>query len=407
MMKMPQHAEWQSRSFLDALNVGAPPRRPKLNARDYQPKGRFPVIDQGQADVAGWTDDKSLVIAQGLPYVVFGDHTRAFKYIDHPFVLGADGTQLLKSSNEYCPQFFYFACLHLHLPSRGYNRHFTFLKELALPLPTKCEQEKIAALLWKLQHAIANQDRLIGIISELKQASMLKLFTRGLQGRPLQVTEFGPLPDNWSVVRLGDFGRIGNGSTPLKSKSTYWHEGKTPWLTSAKIHEGLIESADQFVSEMAVRECHLPLVPKGSLLVAITGQGKTLGNVALVQFDTTISQHLAYVRFDYGNVIPEYVYQYLRSRYEELQGEGRSGGSTKAALTCAFLRGYQIPLPPLDEQHEIAATLTAIDHRLDHYQRKRATLSDLFQTLLHKLMTAEIRVNDLDIDTSEMIATMA
>src|SRR3546814_15829240 len=62
---------------------------------------------------------------------------------------------------------------------------------------------------------------------------------------------------------------------------------------------------------------HLPVVPAGSLLIAITGQGKTLGNSALVEFDTTINQHLAYVRFDRNDVVPGYVYQFMRSRYED------------------------------------------------------------------------------------------
>src|SRR3546814_14344577 len=126
----------------------------------------------------------------------------------------------------------------------------------------------------------------------------------------------------------------------------------TPWLTSAKVHEGIISSADQFVSQIAVKECHLPVVPAGSLLIAITGQGKTLGNSALVEFDTTINQHLAYVRFDRNDVVPGYVYLFMRSRSEDLQSVGLAGGSTKAALTCAFLRYYPLPLPAhLDKPH--------------------------------------------------------
>src|SRR3546814_6026855 len=100
-----------------------------FRSRDYRTQGKFPVFDQGQSEISGWTDDDALVIDSGFPYVVFGDHTRAFKYVDRPFALGADGTQLLKPSKEYCPRFFYYACLHLDLPSRGYNRHFSFLKD--------------------------------------------------------------------------------------------------------------------------------------------------------------------------------------------------------------------------------------------------------------------------------------
>ena len=94
----------------------------------------------------------------------------------------------------------------------------------------------------------------------------------------------------------------------------------------------------------------------------------------------------------------------MRNRYEELQAVGRAGGSTKAALTCAFLRDFLIPFPSKDEQRDIAAALTTVDRKLAHHQKKRAALNDLFQTLLHKLMTGEIRVANIDIDTSEIAA---
>lgn len=401
-MPFGNHEEWSSRNFVEALSNQKLPRRGKLQARDYRATGKFPVIDQGQNEIAGWTDAESLVIKDGFPYVVFGDHTRAFKYVDKPFALGADGTQLLKPSEEYCSHFFYYACLQLDLPSRGYNRHYTFLKEKSLPLPPKPEQQKIAAVLWKMQRAIATQDRLIAATRDLKQSTMQQLFTHGLRGEPLKDTAIGPMPESWQVVALGDFGRIGNGSTPKKTTPEYWRNPTTPWLTSAKVHDGIIRSADQFVSDAAVKECHLPIVPAGSLLVAITGQGKTLGNSALVEFDTTINQHMAYVRFDRDGVVPGYVYQFMRSRYDELQGIGRAGGSTKAALTCAFLRDYRVPLPATDEQRDIASALATIDRKLAHHQQKRAALNDLFQTTLHQLMTAQIRVADLDIDISEV-----
>ena len=395
--------EWQSREFVRTLSEEKLPRREKLQARAYAVTGKFPVIDQGQSEIAGWTNDESLVIDDGFPYIVFGDHTRSFKYVDKPFVLGADGTQLLKPSHEYCPRFFYYACLQLDLPSRGYNRHFTFLKEKSLPLPPQPEQERIAAILWTVQRAISTQDGLIAATADLKASVMQRLFTHGLRGEPLKDTEIGLMPESWGLTTLGDCGRIGNGSTPKKTVSEYWRNPTTPWLTSAKVHEGIILSADQFVSDIAVKECHLPIVPAGSLLVAITGQGKTLGNSALVEFDTTISQHMAYVRFDRQDVFPGYVYQFMRSRYEELQGIGRAGGSTKAALTCGFLRDYLLPLPSLDEQRQIATVLTTIDRKLAHHRAKRASLHSLFQTLLHQLMTAQIRVDNLDIDTSEVV----
>src|SRR3546814_1877667 len=82
-----------------------------------------------------------------------------------------------------------------------------------------------------------------------------------------------------------------------------------------------------------------------------------------------------YVRFDRNDVVPGYVYQFMRSRYEELQSVGRAGGSTKAALTCAFLRDYRLPLPAKVEQRDIAAAIATIDRKLAHQDRKSTRLN--------------------------------
>ncbi|HEX2765641.1 MAG TPA: restriction endonuclease subunit S [Candidatus Limnocylindria bacterium] len=119
----------------------------KLPTAEYRPSGKYPIIDQGQAPIAGWTDNEEGVIAAQLPVIVFGDHTRTFKYVDFPFVRGADGTQVLKPRSDLHPRFFYYACKALDLSSRGYNRHFTLLKEKSIPVPSWQEQVRIAEVL--------------------------------------------------------------------------------------------------------------------------------------------------------------------------------------------------------------------------------------------------------------------
>lgn len=274
------------------------------------------------------------------------------------------------------------------------------IDRIRVAVPPLVEQRKIAWVLQSVQRAIEVQEQLVATAGELKRAAMQQLFTRGLRGEPQMESDVGAIPGGWSTARLGDLARIGNGSTPKRDHTPYWTEGSIPWLTSGKVHEGIIHAADQFVTSTAVEECHLPLVRAGSLVVAITGQGKTLGNAAMVTFDTTVSQHLAYLSFHESGVCASFVRYFLGSKYEHLRSIGQAGGSTKGALTCAELKRYPLPWPPEDEQVEIAAILESLDRKLAHHERKRDTLQDLFKTLLHELMTGRIRVQHLDIDTS-------
>ena len=338
------------------------------------------------------------MISTHLPVVVFGDHTRAFKFVDFPFVRGADGTQVLKPKAGIDPLFFYYACRAIELPSRGYNRHFKALKEQEIPTPPLQEQRSVAQALRRIDHALSIQDEQLRTGLALKRAAMQTLFTRGLHGEAQKETEIGPVPESWDVVELGTLGRIGNGSTPRKATSEYWTGGTYPWLTSAKVYDRNILEAQQFVTGLALTECHLPRIKPGAVLIAITGQGKTLGHCAVLGIEATINQHLAYIEIDTTTVSPSFVRGYLETRYDFLRQVGAGGGSTKGALTCAFLRGFPIPLPSaLDEQREIVDTLDAIDRKIDLHRRKRAVLEELFKALLHKLMTGELGVGELDL----------
>src|SRR5262249_36238048 len=92
--------------------------------------------------------------------------------------------------------------------------------------------------------------------------------------------------------KVGHFAAVGNGSTPSRDNAEYWTEGLIPWLNSSVVNQEEVTEADQFITETAFRECHLPLVKSGSVLVGITGQGKTRGQAVVLSFEATINQHL-------------------------------------------------------------------------------------------------------------------
>lgn len=274
------------------------------------------------------------------------------------------------------------------------------LKSLPIPLPSLPEQRAIAAVLSKIQEAIEAQEKTVTALKGLKAETMAKLFREGLRGEPLKQTEIGEIPESWKVHRLAEIARIGNGSTPKRTNPAYWEGGTIPWLASAKVHDVIIRQPSELVTELAIRECHLPMVAKGSIVVAITGQGKTLGNAALVTFDTRINQHLAFIQVNDPNVNPEFVLTYLAYRYEDLRRAGAAGGSTKAALTCAYLETYPIPKPTLEEQRRIALALMTLNEAQDVVERRCDALRSLFSATLHLLMTGQIRV------PAEMVARL-
>jgi type I restriction enzyme S subunit len=118
----------------------------KLQSSQFLETGKIAVVDQGQSQIAGYSDDVSIAYRGKLPAIVFGDHTRIFKFIDHPFVLGADGVRVLTPKPKVNPLFAYWHCKLLNIPSAGYSRHFKYLKEKSFICPDEALQNRFSDL---------------------------------------------------------------------------------------------------------------------------------------------------------------------------------------------------------------------------------------------------------------------
>ena len=100
--------DWQVKGFEDCIDKERISRDIKIPQGKYKKVGRYPIVDQGASFVAGYTDDKSKLYSGCLPVIVFGDHTRIFKFVDFSFSLGADGTKLIQPKDFLDPKYFYY-----------------------------------------------------------------------------------------------------------------------------------------------------------------------------------------------------------------------------------------------------------------------------------------------------------
>ncbi|PYS23283.1 MAG: hypothetical protein DMF72_10005 [Acidobacteria bacterium] len=115
----------------------------KIPQKSYLNSGRYPVIDQGEEFIGGFTDDASLLFEGETPVIAFGDHTRRFKLIDQSFAVGADGVKLIRPTPTWSAKCLCYFLQALKFEDRGYSRHFQFLRKSKLPLPPFPEQCRI------------------------------------------------------------------------------------------------------------------------------------------------------------------------------------------------------------------------------------------------------------------------
>lgn len=137
---------WVWASFEQVFAVASDEGK-KLKESEYLARGAFAVIDQGAQFISGRTDREDLLFAGSLPVIGFGDHTRRFKLIDMPFVVGADGLKLFNAFEGLTYKFAMTVLRAAKFEDRGYSRHFQFLRKVAIPVPPVAEQARIAELL--------------------------------------------------------------------------------------------------------------------------------------------------------------------------------------------------------------------------------------------------------------------
>ena len=176
--------DWEVKRFDDTFEH-VPSKPFQLQSSEYREGGRFQVVDQGQMEIVGYTDDdKKLFHVPEGGVIIFGDHTRIVKFRESDFVVGADGTQLLVGKND-CTRFLFYVLQQLDIPNLGYSRHFKYVKEgrYAVP-PTLAEQKAIAAVLSDIDAEIAALEADRAKYERIKSGMMQELLTGKTRLKP-------------------------------------------------------------------------------------------------------------------------------------------------------------------------------------------------------------------------------
>ena len=152
----------------------------KISQKEYLDNGKYPVIDQGNLFIGGYSNDESLILKISSPVIVFGDHTKCFKYVSFPFVPGADGIKVLEPQNGIYPKYAYYYCLSIDLTDRGYSRHFAFLKKCQfLIVPIETQQaivNKIESLFDEIDEGIGRLKTAAQQIQQYRQSLLKNAF---------------------------------------------------------------------------------------------------------------------------------------------------------------------------------------------------------------------------------------
>ena len=391
--------DWTEKSLGDILTLNYGWSLPEKK----RVPGDAPVY--GSNGIVG-THQQALVASPGL---IVGRKGSAgnIHYSRKPFCPIDTTFYIAPSDTSLDIEFLYFLLLHIDLKRilgdvgvPGLNREMAYKEKARLPTGAD-EQRKIAAVLGLVQRALQEQARLIALTTELKKALLHQLFTQGLRGEPQKQTEIGLVPKSWEVVKLGDLFDTQLGKM-LSQKARTGDDPKL-YLRNKNVQWGAIDTTDLLSMDFNERERGKFILVPGDLLVCEGGEpGRAaIWNGAVKECYYQKALHRLRPKSD--TISNEFLAHWLEFalRYQDLYGVA-GASSTIAHLPEVQLKMLQVPLPSRNEQDTMVESLNTVDNKIALHQSKHAALTTLFRTLLHQLMTAQIRVHALDLPELEV-----
>ena len=380
-------------------------------SKEVKPEGRIPVVSQSQNLIDGYCNNDEKVI-NVLPLVMFGDHTRNVKYIDFPFVIGADGTKFHKViglNSKYI--FYWMTYAAINLKNRGYARHYSLLATMCIPIPPLSEQERIVNKVEELiplidQYGEAEEERnsLDNSLSEHLKKSVLQLAVQGklvpqdpndepasvllerIRAEKERLIKEGKikrdknesvifrrdnshyeklgknkwciddvlpyeLPKSWMWCRLGNIGDWGSGATPSRTHPEYYG-GSIPWLKTGDLNDGIIYDVPERISEIALENTSVRLNPVGSVLIAM--YGATIGKLGIAGIPMTTNQACC-ACLPLEGIYNRYLFYYLMAKKQDFIKQGEGGAQPN--ISKEKIISTLMPIPPLEEQYRIVAKI--------------------------------------------------
>ena len=335
----------------------------KLPTNEYNQSGLTAIIDQGQEFIAGYSDETEGAFTD-VPAIIFGDHTRVFKYVDFPFFLGADGVKVLKANQEINYKYLYYYFLQAKFPNTGYARHFKWLKELQIPLPPLETQENIAAVLDKCTALIA------------KHKLMLEKYDTLIKSRFIEM--FGDLANNTKKWIIKNFTECAIIDTKMvkdfEKYADYPHIG----IDSIEKETGVL-SGYRTVKEDNVISGKYLFTPEHIIYSKIR---PNLNKVAMPNFNGLCSADAYPILVKNNITTREYLTYVMRSDFYVSYILAFSRRANMPKVNKEQVESFNLPLPPYELQKQFSSFVQQIDKSKFAVQKSLEKTEILYKSLM-------------------------
>ena len=192
-------------------------------------------------------------------------------------------------------------------------------------------------------------------------------------------------PNGVEHKRIGDFAMCFPGATPKTTHPEYWENGTIPWMSSGEVNQEEVTFTEKKITQKGYDATSTKMVPANTVVIALAGQGKTRGSVAITRISLCTNQSLCAIVTD-ETVLSEYLFHYMRSQYLKLR-DLSAGNGTRGGLNMKMIESYLVPVPPVEIQSEIVGILNGFTNLLMELSAELTARKTQYRYYRDKMLT--------------------
>ena len=351
----------------------------KISQEEYKEIGSYPIIDQGKKLIAGRWDNGEGVF-DDVPAIIFGDHTRAIKYIEEPFFIGADGVKILRPTNaQDSTKYLYYALQAARIPNLGYSRHFKALKELEIRVYSREEQDEIVRVLDKIDHLIEQRYKEISCLNQLVKSRFVELFGDPASNSP-----------KWDTGRLGDYMTTltdfsANGSYALLDSQVVMYDEPhyAIMVRTTDLETGDLKNGVKYIDQKAYELLGKSKLFGGEMIMNKIGSAGKIYIMPHIETPASLGRNAFMFRFD-QRVNMVFLYALLTSEYGTAEIQQHVRGAVTKTITKESTRSIRIIVPPIELQQQFAVFVKQVDKSKLAVQKSLDELETLKKSLMQQ-----------------------
>jgi type I restriction enzyme S subunit len=262
------------------------------------------------------------------------------------------------------------------------------VESMKIAIPPMDEQQAIIKALRAVQQAKKAREREIELGHEHKAALMKHLFSYGTRGEITKQTEVGQMPEGWSIAALRDLGEIQSGGTPSRTKAEFYN-GDITWVKTLDLNEGVVAKTEESITSQGLKSVRGKIRPIDTVMVAMYGGAGTVGKTGILGVPAATNQAVCCIMPNSERVDPFYLLYCLIGIRPTWMSQA-IGTRKDPNINKGIVQKLKIPLPSIEEQHEIKSILQACDAKISILKNETKLLQEVFTTMLEEFMTGRL-----------------